>query len=174
MDGLKPYILMGTALGVLESLLIPPFLPFRLGLANAATLAAVLLLGTRAGLYTTVVRTLAVSAITGGLLSLPMFFSLAGGIVSAITMSAVALLPVSILAVSASGGAASMVAQLALFAITGSLSIDTSLVLLPWMSSWGILSGLAVGLIATRLPCPRAEYPAVSGSLRIDPQVRIQ
>lgn len=157
-DAVTGLVILGTLLGTAESLILPPVVPLRLGLANIATLAAILLLGFRGGLRVTVMRSILTGVATGGLFAMPTIFSLVGGIASAVVMAWLARLPVSVIAISASGGCASSLMQVLLFALIGGLPWSFVVETAPWFTSWGTIAGAVVGLILqyARKPIPEA------------------
>jgi heptaprenyl diphosphate synthase len=165
MDGLKmpegaarlaPYVILGTALGAFESAILPPILPFRLGLANLATLLAVIHVGGCAGIQVAAIRSVCVAAAFGGLFSVSTLFSLCGGIAAAIVMSVAARFPVSMPTISAVGGWTSGAIQVAIFVIVSGMSIDDAVPLIPIFTTWGAVSGALVGWIGMRAPRARA------------------
>lgn len=156
MSRLAPYVILGTALGALESAVIPPVLPFRLGLANLATLLAVLREGGRAGIQVAIIRSLCVAGLFGGLVSLSTFFSICGGVGAAIVMALVARLPVSVPTISAAGGWTSGAIQVAIFVVVSGMTLSEAMSLIPIFTTWGAISGALVGWMGTRSRTIRA------------------
>lgn len=144
-------LLTATALGVVDSL-IPRPMPFmKLGLANVASVIAVVRYGFVKTIELNLLRAFAVSLITGILATPSFLLSISGAAVSALTMGLLwKLLPdrLSLPGLSAAGAVASLWAQLlaASFILSG-LPLQNIVLLL---TLWGVLSGTAVGLLAQK------------------------
>lgn len=152
MDRLKPLIALGVLLGAIESLWIPPMLPFRIGLANIATLLAIVIYGVRAGFIVAACRIILVAAATGSW-GTPFLFSAAAAATSTGVMSVIAALPVSLPAVSAAGGFAAGIAQIGVFMLLAGLSPTEARDLVPIYAGWGLFTGAIVGGLAQYLSC---------------------
>lgn len=175
-DGTRRLILLGTALGVLESIVVPPAWPLRIGLANAATLLAAAG-GLRPAVTVAAARSILVAAATGTWLAPSGLFSLAGGILSAVVMTAALRLPVSWVLASSLGGFASGLAQVAVFGLYAGVGPAAVLPWMPWFAAWGAATGALTGAAALgavrrlrkgRPIDPPAEMAQIQYSFRFD------
>ena len=144
-------ILTATALGVVDSL-IPRPIPFmKLGLANVAAVIAVVRYGLLKTLELNLLRAFAVALITG-LLATPAFLlSISGAALSAVTMGLLRRVlsdRLSVPGLSAAGAVASLWGQLLVAGLVlPGLPLQNIVLLL---TLWGVVSGLAVGLLAQK------------------------
>ena len=143
----------GLALFVLESL-VPMPLPFlKIGLANVATLLALLLFGPAEAVLVALVRIVAGSLLTGTLLSPAFLLALAGGTGAALAMAAAhraagsALGPVGL---SLLGSTTHVGAQ---FLVVRYLYVGTDAVasLVPFLLLTALVGGGVVGIVAWRV-----------------------
>lgn len=160
-DRTNRLILLGTALGVLESLVVPPAWPLRIGLANAATLLAAAD-GLRPALTVAVGRTLLVAAATGTWLAPSGLFSLAGGIASALVMASMLRCSVSWVLASAAGGIASSMIQVVVFGILSGVGPGSVGPWVAWFALAGAMTGILVGAMVmwwfVARPRPEAQW----------------
>ncbi len=145
-------VALGLVLQIVESAL-PPLLPVpgaKLGLANLATLMALLMLGPAEAFEVTVIRCLLGGLLRGSVVGLMM--SLAGGITATAVMSILWAMPghlFSINGISIAGAVTHNATQLAvamlLVHFTGLINY------LPWLLLIAIPTGLFIGITARRL-----------------------
>ena len=143
----------GIALYVLESF-IPTPLPFlKIGLANASSLAALMLFSPLDMLLVVLSRVVVGSLLVGSLFSPAFLLGLCGGIVAALAMIAARKFGsgmFSVIGISLIGSVAHILTQLAvvmyLFAENESL-----LVLLPLLLTSAVVGGLIVGWISSEM-----------------------
>lgn len=145
-------MLLGVALALyaVESALPSPFPFLRIGLANIATLLALLTLGFADALAVTVLRVAIASLVVGTFLGPGFGLAMAGGVAGAVGMGLAvryALPPLSVVGVSMVGAAVHNVAQLGVLAglYTGP---GPALRLLPVALLVSVATGLATGLFA--------------------------
>lgn len=147
-------ITLGIVLYVVEFLFLPP-LPVpgaKLGLANLVTLLIIALYSWRECLLNVIIRTVAGSLLTGTFLTPAFFFSLTGGIVSALVMLWLFSIwygRLSLVGVSVTGAAAHNLIQLIL-AIT-LMKTWVFLFYLPFLLLAAIPTGLFNGLLGNYL-----------------------
>jgi heptaprenyl diphosphate synthase len=150
--------LAATVLGVVDGL-IPRPLPFlRTGLANVVTVMAAVRWGIGKAVAVNLLRSTAVSVFYGTLATPAFLLSLSGGLASALVMGTMSRLVhrwISVTALSAAGGTASITVQL-IAAVLILPGIPAGSLLLP-LVSWGLLSGIITGGIAVLLM--RNGYP---------------
>lgn len=145
-------MLLGVALVLyaVESALPSPFPFLRIGLANIATLIALLTLGFADALAVTVLRVLVASLIVGTFLGPAFGLAMAGGVAGAVGMGLAAryaLPPLSVVGVSVVGAVLHNLAQLGVLAgfYTGT---GPALRLLPVALLVSAVTGLVTGLFA--------------------------
>jgi heptaprenyl diphosphate synthase len=145
-------MLLGVALALyaVESALPSPFPFLRIGLANIATLVALLTLGLADALAVTILRVIIASLVVGTFLGPGFGLAMAGGVAGAVGMGLAAryaLPPLSVVGVSIVGAAAHNVAQLGVLAgfYTGR---GPAMRLLPVALLVSVATGLITGLIA--------------------------
>jgi heptaprenyl diphosphate synthase len=145
-------MLLGVALALyaVESALPSPFPFLRIGLANIATLIALLTLGFADALAVTVLRVTIASLVVGTFLGPGFGLAMAGGLAGAVGMGLAAryaLPPLSVVGVSMIGAALHNLAQLGVLAgfYTGR---GPALRLLPVALLVSVATGLATGLFA--------------------------
>lgn len=142
------FVATATAAYVVEALVMAPFGPFRLGLANALVITALYTLGAKYGIFISVSRALLGSLVVGGLFSPTFPMVLGGSFAGAVAMAVV---------VSASRRTSPVVVSLVGAAVHNAFQLFYVYVLvgtayvfyLAWpMAVWTIVSGVAVGLVA--------------------------
>ncbi len=147
-------LLMAAAavLGIIDGM-IPKPLPFmKLGLANVASVLALIRFGYLKTLELNAVRAMAVGLITGIIATPTFLLSMSGALASATVMAAVRRVfgsRVSLCGISAAGAVSSLWAQL-LAAGLILHDIPVRSILLP-VTVWGVVSGVAVGAAAAAL-----------------------
>ena len=148
-------IAVSLIFSLVETLIPPVFaVPgMRLGLANTVVLTALYLLGSKSALLINLIRILLVFLLFGN--GAALWFSLAGGLLSGITMILLKKTgKFSITAVSVAGAVTHNIGQIAAAAILlGSRTVYWYLLLL-WFS--GIASGFLIGLLSGEL-CRRLQ-----------------
>jgi len=142
-------VLTATALGIIDSM-IPRPVPFlKIGLANVASVVAVMRYGYLRTLELNIIRAFAVALITGVTATPTFVLSLSGAVASATVMAAVyRAFPgrISITGMSVAGSVSSLWAQLiAASFILYRLPLRN---ILPLLTLWGIVSGMVVGVMA--------------------------
>jgi len=144
---------LAIAVHAVEALIPSPLPGVKLGLANAVTLVVLLLHGPRDALVVTVVRILIGALLIGTFLGPGFFLSLAGGLAAwAVMAAARPLWPglLSPLGLSVLGASAHICAQVALvYAVL--LPNPGLLHLAPVLVASAVATGVATGLVATRL-----------------------
>jgi heptaprenyl diphosphate synthase len=156
----------GLALYVVESALPAPFPFLRLGLANVATIVAILMLGMADALALTVLRVSLASILVGTFLGPAFALAMAGGVAATIAMGLAArwaLPPLGVVGVSLLGALTHNVAQLCVIGgiYTGR---GPAVSLLPAALFVSAAAGLGTGLIA-RFTTDRLGA-AVAGGVR--------
>jgi len=144
---------LAIAVHALDALIPSPLPGVKLGLANAVTLVVLLVDGRRDALVVTVVRILIGALLIGTFLGPGFFLSLAGGLAAWAVMAVVRpLWPglLSPLGLSVLGAAAHICAQVGLvYAVL--LPNPGLLHLVPLLVASAVATGIATGLVATRL-----------------------
>jgi len=146
---------LGIVLYVLEGF-FPPLVPVpgaKLGLSNILVLFTMLFLGSGAGIFLAVARSILGSFIAGTLLAPGALLGLAGGLVSALVVAfSLKRLrpPLGLVGVSILGAIAHNITQLAV-AYMLFVQIQGLLYYLPILFVLGLISGLITGLIAVYL-----------------------
>ena len=145
-------MLLGVALALyaVESALPSPFPFMRIGLANIATLLALVTLGFADAVTVTVLRVIVASLVVGTFMGPGFGLAMAGGVAGAVGMGLAAryaLPPLSVVGVSVVGAALHNVAQLGVVAgfYTG---VGPALRLLPAALLLSAATGLVTGLFA--------------------------
>jgi heptaprenyl diphosphate synthase len=144
--------LVAVALGSLEGMLPRPVPFLKLGLANVAVVYALVRTGAAGAAMVTGLRVAGAGLVTGTLATPTFALSVSGALLSLLVMAPLALLRprmVSVVGISAAGGAASMAGQLAA-ALAVLPDIPLSALAGPALA-WGCLSGAAVGVAANWL-----------------------
>ena len=157
---------VALVLRAVESL-IPVPLPFvRLGLANVATLLALVYLGIADAVLLAFLRVLVASVIAGTFLGPAFGLAMAGGLTAAEAMGVAfrrGVPPLGLVGVSLVGAAAHNIAQLAVLALAYT-GFQAAIRLLPAALLLAAASGLVTGLVAhfvvTRLASARVWEPA--------------
>jgi heptaprenyl diphosphate synthase len=152
----KRLAMLGMLLGgslvlyALEATLPAPFPFVRIGLANVATLLAVLMLGPLDALLLAALRATIASLVVGTFLGPGFLLSMGGGLAAAAAMSLAvrfALPPLGVVGVSLIGAATHNVAQLGVVAgVYGGPVLAVKL--MPAALLVGVVAGLATGLVA--------------------------
>ncbi len=138
----------GAAVSTAESLLPWPVPWVRLGLANAFTLLALLLLGFRPAMAVALLRPLAASLVRGGFLGPAFILSFSGSVVSTVVMGVLARLRVfGPVGISMGGAFAHTLTQFLLVSILAG-GQGAMLRLAPPFLLVAVLSGAAVGWVA--------------------------
>jgi len=144
---------LAIAVHAVEALIPSPLPGVKLGLANAVTLVVLLLHGPRDALLVTVVRILIGALLIGTFLGPGFFLSLSGGLAAWVVMASTRpLWPglLSPLGISVLGASAHICAQVALvYAVL--LPNPGLLHLAPVLVASAVATGVATGLVATRL-----------------------
>jgi len=147
-------VAIAVVLHAVEALLLLP-LPVpgtKLGLANVATLLALILIGRRASVKVAVLRVFLGSLVVGTLFSFGFWLALSGAITSSVLMALCYSLTergkasVSAVGISIIGGVAHNMAQLAVASIV--LGKDVALAYAPYLLLAGLISGVLTGTIA--------------------------
>ncbi|UCF30422.1 MAG: Gx transporter family protein [bacterium] len=136
-------------LASLERLIPNPFPMIRFGLGNIMTLAAFALFGIEAGIWVTGGRVVLVALIWGGMLSPTAVLSIAGGAASLLAMIAVMSIRgrFSLFGVSVAGAYAHVAAQIAVASVLYVRSLDLFRIL-PVLGGIGLLTGILNGAVA--------------------------
>ncbi len=144
---------VGTALFVAESY-VPMPMPFlKIGLANASSVVALLLLGPSAMMTVTGIRIVAGSILVGSLFGPGFILSCSAGLVSALVMSAVKKLTgnlFSVIGISLIGSFVHVITQI-LVVFLLYVKSPSILYLLPLLFFTAIAGGLVVGWVAGRM-----------------------
>lgn len=145
---------LGAVLQVAESLLPHPVPGVRLGLANLATLLALVELGPAAAVGVAVLRSLVSSLVLGTFLGPGFVLSLGGGVASALVMGLLYALTrrsgfrlFGLVGVSVAGAAAHALAQVTLVYLLFVTSRGVWL-LWPWLALSAVATGIINGLVA--------------------------
>ena len=127
---------------IIPIMLIPGM---RLGLANIVTMFGLALLSKKETALLLFVRILLVALLFGSAVSI--LYALAGGLISFLAMAGLsATNKFSLWAISMVGGALHTMAQVCVAALIFKQIAVFSL--LPWLLFWGILTGIAIGVVA--------------------------
>ncbi len=141
---------LAACLGLAESLLLPdlPVPGLKLGLANLAVVAALVMLGPAQALFVSMGRVLVVGLATGALFGPVTFISAAGACAAwaAMTVLRSRGQAFSVVGWSVGGSAAHVIAQLAAAALLARTPMVFALA--PVTLALSIPSGLAIGLVA--------------------------
>ena len=144
-------IIAAAVLGMSDSLIPRPLPFFKLGLANIASVIAVVRYGYPRTLELNVLRAVSVALVTGVIATPTFILSLSGAVISATVMTAVHKLfrsNVSLAGISVAGAVSSLWVQLLAAGVI--LHDIPCRSLLPLLTVWGVVSGLLVGLLAKR------------------------
>ncbi|HEX9655482.1 MAG TPA: Gx transporter family protein [Bacteroidota bacterium] len=147
------FSIVGIALFVLESF-IPMPLPFlKIGLANVSTLLALYTFGLTDVLIIVLIRVVAGSLLVGSIFSPGFLLAFAGGVSSALVMSALKRMTgdlFSIFGISLVGAFVHVIAQMFIVVLLFVQSTAV-LILFPMLLSSALIGGTVVGWIAVRL-----------------------
>jgi heptaprenyl diphosphate synthase len=137
------------ALASLERLIPNPVPMVRFGLGNIMTLTAFAFFGVEAGIWVTGGRVALVALIWGGILSPTAVLSMAGGAASLVAMIAVMKLGgrFSLFGISVAGAYAHVLAQITVASTLYVRSLDLFRIL-PFLGATAILTGLLNGAVA--------------------------
>jgi heptaprenyl diphosphate synthase len=146
-------VAVGTSLFVIESA-IPLPLPFlKIGLANVATLLALLLSGPVDALIVSVVRIVIGSLLTGSFFGPSFLIALSAGLASTIVMSALRLIPLRFVGpygLSLAGSSTHVLTQLLVVAFVFART-PVVVSLLPLLLLTGLAGGVVVGVVVSQL-----------------------
>jgi len=147
------FSIVGIALFVLESF-IPMPLPFlKIGLANVSTLLAIYTFGLTDVLIIVLIRVVAGSLLVGSIFSPGFLLAFAGGVSSALVMSALKKVTgdlFSMFGISLVGAFVHVIAQMFIVVLLFVQSTAV-LILFPMLLSSALIGGTVVGWIAVRL-----------------------
>lgn len=142
---------LSVVLNILESFL--PFfngvMGFKLGLANTITLFVLYEYSLKDAFYVGILRVFLVGILRTGLFSVSFFLSLAGVLLSIITMFLAKKIKLSIIGVSVVGSLFHSLGQVILAIFL--LSMPSMIYYLPWLLLFSIPTGILVGIITKQL-----------------------